>query len=95
MMMFLMRKHGSLSQAIFQSDAKLTEVLNLIDVESYDNARHLWIVHVMDLTGTSHISLGNKKWDLWTDSFVFTAVSLLFQMTVKEVYADCSVNGHA
>ena len=32
MMMFLMRKHGSLSQSIFQSDVKLTEVLNLIDI---------------------------------------------------------------
>ena len=88
-----MRRHGVIPHKHFQTDSKLTEVLNLIDMREHDKARCQWLMHLKEVCAPSNMNLSGKKWDLWEDSSLYTSCSILFRFQMKKVYDICSKLG--
>ena len=91
MLLYLIRKYGSLSQDVFQWDSKLTQVLNEIDAGRFDEARHVWLMHLLRESGSHDFNLTGETWDLWSDSVLFTSVCELFQLQARTLFGPCKV----
>jgi len=91
MLLYLMRKFGVLSQDIFQWDITLTEALNHIDAGRFDEARDVWLMHLLHESGSHDFNLTGTTWDLWSDSAVYTSVCELFQLQVQTLFGPCKV----
>ena len=93
-LLFLLHECSCIPKAWFQLDGHLTEVLNHIKHQHYNEARYLWIRRTIEVLGSSmaknEIDLSGNNWNLWTDSCIFTSACQLFQMSVKDVYDSCT-----
>lgn len=98
MLVYLMRRFGTLSQLVCQRDPKLTEVLDLIDSGQvnrigYDFGRHLLLNHLIENFGASELQMSGNQWDLSSDTSIYSSSSNLFQAEMKLVYGECSELG--
>jgi hypothetical protein len=94
MLLYHLRQFGIIPHAIFQRDPELNDVLNLIELKKYHEARMLWIFHTIDKTGVGTLRVTDfDDWDMWSDSEKFSRVCRLFQMTVRNIYGPCHIRG--
>jgi len=91
MLLYLMRKFGVLPQDIFSWDYTLTEALNHIDAGRFDEARDVWLMHLLYEFGSHDFDLNGTTWNLMSDSALFTSICELFQLQVQTLFGPCKV----
>lgn len=66
-------------------------MLNEIDAGRFDEARHVWLMHLLHESGSHDFNLTGETWDLWSDSVLFNSVCELFQLQARTLFGPCKV----